>query len=357
VVGGGTFNTIQAGAFQATISGGASNSVWENYATIGGGSSNTIQLGAFWGTLSGGQQNTIQTDAAWATIGGGLRNVIMSNAVSATIAGGFGNRIDTNSAYGVIAGGENNRLFFDTVNAAIGGGRDNVISNHLGATIGGGAENTILGGIGWSYATIPGGYRNRVRSSNSFAAGTGAVANHHGTFIWSDFGFPIYEFSSTAENQFIVRARGGVRFVTGINGAGGPTAGVSLNPDGSSWNSISDRNAKKNFRPVDSRQILEGLAQVPIQRWNYKWDPDNAPPHLGPTAQDFKAAFYAGRDDKHITTLEFDGVALAAIQGLNQKLEDELKAKDAKISALERRLAALEQLLLSITLAQTDKFP
>jgi len=38
-------------------------------------------------------------------------------------------------------------------------------------------------------------------------------------------------------------------------------------------------------------------------------------------AQDFKAAFFPGRDDKVITTLEFDGVELAAIQGLNEKVE------------------------------------
>jgi uncharacterized coiled-coil protein SlyX len=61
-------------------------------------------------------------------------------------------------------------------------------------------------------------------------------------------------------------------------------------------------------------------------------------PNIGPMAQDFKAAFYPGRDDKGISTLEFDGVELAAIQGLNQKLGE----KDAQIAALEHRLAALE---------------
>lgn len=62
-------------------------------------------------------------------------------------------------------------------------------------------------------------------------------------------------------------------------------------------------------------------------------------PYIGPVAQDFKAAFYPGRDDKSITTLEFDGVELAAIKGLQQ----ELKQKDAKIEALEKRLSRLER--------------
>ena len=41
---------------------------------------------------------------------------------------------------------------------------------------------------------------------------------------------------------------------------------------------------------------------------------NNDVPNIGPMAQDFKAAFYPGRDDKGISTLEFDGVELAAIR-------------------------------------------
>jgi uncharacterized coiled-coil protein SlyX len=54
-------------------------------------------------------------------------------------------------------------------------------------------------------------------------------------------------------------------------------------------------------------------------------------PNIGPMAQDFIHAFYPGRDDKGISTLEFDGVELAAIQGLNQKLNE----KDAEIQTLK----------------------
>ena len=67
--------------------------------------------------------------------------------------------------------------------------------------------------------------------------------------------------------------------------------------------------------------------------------------HVGPMAQDFHAAFGLGGDDKHINTVDADGVALAAIQGLNQKVEKELKQKDAKIAALERELGELRQLV------------
>jgi uncharacterized coiled-coil protein SlyX len=71
-------------------------------------------------------------------------------------------------------------------------------------------------------------------------------------------------------------------------------------------------------------------------------------------AQDFKAAFYPGTDDKTITTQEADGVALAAIQGLNQKLTDkeaELAAQREQLGSLQERLKSLE--LLVSKLAQT----
>ena len=51
----------------------------------------------------------------------------------------------------------------------------------------------------------------------------------------------------------------------------------------------------------------------------------------------------------HIATVDADGVALAAIQGLNAKLEEQLKAKDTRIAELERRLAGIERLLATTT--------
>lgn len=52
-----------------------------------------------------------------------------------------------------------------------------------------------------------------------------------------------------------------------------------------------------------------------------------------------------GTDVKQITTADEDGVALAAIQGLNEKLQEEDAQKDAQIKALEKRLSDLEQLV------------
>ena len=103
---------------------------------------------------------------------------------------------------------------------------------------------------------------------------------------------------------------------------------------------------KEHFDTVNSRGVLDQVAGLTIWRWNFKADAGT--PHIGPTAQDFYAAFSVGSDDRHIATVDADGVALAAIQGLNQKLE-ETRADNAALRAdnadLRARLEKLERLL------------
>ncbi len=112
----------------------------------------------------------------------------------------------------------------------------------------------------------------------------------------------------------------------------------------------SDRNVKGGFQPVDVRVVLEKVAAMPFTRWHYTNDPST--PHLGPMAQDFYAAFGLGEDDKHITTVDEGGVALAAIQGLHQ----EVKAKDAKIAQLEKELAEVKSTQIRTTADWETRF-
>ena len=121
-----------------------------------------------------------------------------------------------------------------------------------------------------------------------------------------------------------------------------------LSITGGLWTDSSDRNAKEHFAPLDGKEVLARLVRLPVSTWNYKAE-DPSIHHAGPVAQDFRAAFGLGQDDRHIAALDANGVALAAIQGLNQKLEAELKQKEAKVSALEQRLAELEKLVESLT--------
>jgi hypothetical protein len=116
---------------------------------------------------------------------------------------------------------------------------------------------------------------------------------------------------------------------------------------GGVWTDSSDRNAKENFQPVDSAQVLAQIQRLPITTWNFKAEDDSVR-HIGPVAQDFHAAFGTGADDKHLAALDGNGVALAAIQGLNRKLEAQVKDKDARIEALEKDVAQLKALVTSL---------
>jgi hypothetical protein len=112
----------------------------------------------------------------------------------------------------------------------------------------------------------------------------------------------------------------------------------------------SDRHVKKDFAPVDPQAVLAKVADLPITTWQYKADRDGER-HVGPMAQDFYGAFHVGMDDKHISMVDADGVALAAIQGLNQKVESgkreaetEIRSLKAENTELKARLVKLEQL-------------
>ena len=109
---------------------------------------------------------------------------------------------------------------------------------------------------------------------------------------------------------------------------------------GRSFNLTSDRNQKENFKPVDSQAVLEKVAALPISEWNYT--SDAAVPHIGPMAQDFHAAFNVGTDNKHIATVDADGVALAAIKGLNEKVENGKQRVDSRMERLEAENAELK---------------
>jgi hypothetical protein len=106
----------------------------------------------------------------------------------------------------------------------------------------------------------------------------------------------------------------------------------------------SDRNMKENIEEINARDILAKVVDLPVSKWNYKSD-NKRTPHIGPMAQDFHAAFGVGQSDKRISMLDSNGVALAAIKGLHELVDqkdkqlEELQNENAKQSKLIEKLS------------------
>ncbi|MCX8062807.1 MAG: tail fiber domain-containing protein [Anaerolineales bacterium] len=294
---------------------------------------------------------TLQNSSSPNIVGGFSGNSVSSGVVGATIGGGGAsgspNRVTDN--YGTVGGGgwntagDNAGTANNASSATVSGGSLNVASGSY-STVGGGLNNTASG----DYATVGGGSFNTVAGNYSFVVGRRAnnSSNHPGVFLFADSND--LNFTSIAANEFAVRASGGFRFRTSSN----LSTGCSLPAGSGTFSCTSDRAAKENFSDVDRHEILERLATLPIQTWNYK-SQNASIRHIGPTAQDFYTAFGLGDDKKNIALVDADGIALVAIQGLYQRLQEqetqiasqqmELAKLKSQVADLEERLAALEQ--------------
>jgi hypothetical protein len=141
-------------------------------------------------------------------------------------------------------------------------------------------------------------------------------------------------------NQFYVRAAGGVGFYTNA----GTSTGVELAIGGGSWAALSDERAKNRFRNMSGDEVLRRLALLPVRQWNYVTQHASIR-HLGPTAQDFRAAFGLGDFPLRINTVDADGVALAAARALEAKTRD-LNERHADLADEHRRLLARHDALV-----------
>ena len=300
----------------ATVSGGGldlnPNTATNNYATVGGGTLNTAS--GITATVGGGSNNTASN--SYATVGGGILNTASGNR--ATISGG-----QDNSA----------TISFATV----GGGNANTASA-IYATVGGGLQNTASGPA----ATVPGGQNNQASGSNTFAAGFRARAIFDGCFAWGDISINA-DFDCVTTNSFNARVTGGVYFRTNT----ALTNGCSLSPGGGAWACTSSRETKKDFTAMNPLDVLKRVINLPVMQWRYQAEVSGAR-HVGPMAEDFHAAFGLGDSDKTINVIDASGVALAAIQGLNQlvvKKDAEIQTQGKRIKMLEDALAAIQSRL------------
>jgi hypothetical protein len=304
-IGAGSSNTITGSGYQSVIGGGNVNLLSAPNSVIGGGNQNTLS-GSGDSVITGGSLN--QISAQYAFVGGGLKN-------------------QDSGEYGFVGGGYQNNISAQTY-GFIGAGVDNKLSGE-GAVVVGGYANTGSG----AWATIPGGEGNVASGVASFAAGNHADATKNGAFVWSDGSDGDTALTSTAAYQFLARASGG--FTLWTNAAS--TVGARLAPGSGTWASASDRNMKTNVARLDDADVLDKVSRLPISKWSYVTE--RGVRHVGPMAQDFYAAFGVGADDKHITSIDEDGVALAAIKALHAE-NASLRARQARLQAMTSSQAA-----------------
>lgn len=241
-----------------------------------------------------------------------------------------------------------------TGTAATGFGGNSTVDGNFGFSVG--SQNSCTGFVcnaigyknvvdGQSATAI--GYRNVADADYSMALGRMAdVDGFTGSFVWGDASIN-EAITSTRNNQFTVRAAGGFRFRSNAT----LTTGCDIAPSSGVMSCTSSRDTKHSFKAIDPVAILNKVIKLPISTWQYKGDTTGGR-HLGPMAQDFKAAFNLGTEDTSIGVLDEGGVALAAIQGLHQKLAaktaeaERLRAEVATLKAQQsdilRRLEALE---------------
>jgi hypothetical protein len=330
-VSGGNGNTANGG--NAVIAGGFANTASGEEASVGGGGSNRVT--AFASTVAGGDSNAATAEGA--TVGGGTNN--KATGAQSTIAGGDEN--EANKLTATVGGGSQNTA--GGTSSFVGGGNFNVADGG-GSAIAGGALNSAAG----LNATVPGGSQNAAAGDNSLAAGQRAKANNDGSFVWADS--QTFDFLSNpgfgvvdGDNTFHVRAGGGIRLLVGTQ-----TCTLTSAVAGFQCAIVSTRDLKSQHALAEPRATLEALVAMPVAVWSYLADGDSVQ-HIGPMAQDFRSAFGMGESDKVINSVDAQGVAFAAIQGLYQIV----KEKEAEIAALRGENAA-QQERLDAQQAQAD---
>jgi len=352
-LGGADFN-VAAGTAAGVLAGHA-NEACDAYSGIGAGNMNSISSGdvALYSFIGAGDGNTITSGAEYGFVGGGHNNTLTGS--TGAIGGGVGNQnAGTNAMLGA---GQSNSITSAGKDTVLGGGSTNTVSAEYGVT--GGLNNSVSGEAGYiaaggyntvsgigavidggfnntaagDYGTIPGGYVNSAAGIYSFAAGARASAAQNGAFVWSDGSDGDTILTSVRAYQFLARASGG--FTLWTNAAS--TVGATLAPGSGTWASASDRNMKTDVVRVDDAAVLEKIASLPINRWSYITE--RGVRHVGPMAQDFYAAFGVGEDEKHITSIDEDGVALAAIKALHAENET-LRSQALKSSRVQQSLRA-----------------
>lgn len=379
-------NNVAPGATAASIGGGGGrngavalvpNLVYDFGGTVAGGQNNS----------AGGDDANVQTQA-YASVGGGLNNSASNSYATvsggrdnlasgdhASVPGGFGN---TASGTSSLAAGNRAKALH---NGAL------VLADSTAADFASTDANQILlrASGGMAINTNRGIYTAAPAFNAELTIRPVVVNDRSNLQLLNDVGDPYRGFELASANGGVFELGGfyasgssepseSILFRANYFGSSGyakfsfnknadPIAGAVLQvgntgdttsgngaylTQGGTWTNGSSRAFKRAFVAVDASAILAKVVALPLSTWNYIDSTEGR--HLGPMAEDFAAAFGVGNDNQHIATVDADGVALAAIQGLNAKLDTEnaklaqdnaaLRAANAAMDARLKRLEA-----------------
>jgi hypothetical protein len=308
------------------------------------GSGGNFFVGAAGNSTMTGYNNTGIGVHALAGNSNGIYNTASGlNALSANAGGNNNTASGTYALQNNLNGSANTASGFNALNANTSGGYNTANGSYALAANTNGANNTACG----TYAL-----QNNLSASGNTAVGYSALATTTGSNNIA-LGYQAGQAITLGSSNIDI---GSIGLASDANiiriGMGQTAAYVAGTVYANGVALTSDRNAKANFSPVNPGEVLAGVSSLPITEWQYKLDAGGIK-HLGPMAQDFHAAFgLNGSDDKHISMVDEEGVALAAIQGLDQKLDAkgrQLEAENLELrrqnDSLQKRLERLEQLI------------
>lgn len=380
------------------IGGGQNNSAYGVNSSIGGGNNNNTAGDN--GAIAGGKRNVTDAAALNSFIGSGDSNYIY--ATHGVISGGYRNIINPNAFYSSIGGGANNLIekTHSFIGGGINNWSRGLYSSVLGGNSNeaGGDYSTVLNGsanvAGGSYSLSAG--KNCENQHNYVAMFTDGQTERFNSRVSSQFmirmtnGMFITQEDTSSINEGFVQIRSraalpnllidqvnttanyarirlrtiqnktnywdiAAQSVSGEfniyrNGTGDvlsltPTSATNLLlmsngarlTTGGTWTNSSDRNVKDKIEQIDENYILSQLVKMPVTMWHYKTEQPEVM-HIGPMAQDFKAAFNVGDSDRSIATVDADGINMAAIKALYHQLQ----SANAEIEKLKTAVKDLQ---------------
>ncbi len=114
---------------------------------------------------------------------------------------------------------------------------------------------------------------------------------------------------------------------------------ATRNVIGQNISASSSRTLKDNFVAIDPKAVLDRVALMPISEWSFKGEDIR---HIGPVAEDFQAAFGFGQVGKGLSLTDTNGVALAAIKGLQAEIQELKKTVEEQSRLLQRQQRLLQ---------------